>query len=97
MAVELREHDRRISGLHRTVGAIGTTVGDHTTKITVVTTELRETREDIAEIKRQIERSDEDRKKEGAYTRRAFYIAASSMFGFMLSIIGLIAVLVSHA
>jgi hypothetical protein len=49
--IELREHDRRISGLHRSLGVLSTDVGNHKTDISVLHTELGNIREDIAELK----------------------------------------------
>jgi septal ring factor EnvC (AmiA/AmiB activator) len=85
MAVELREHDRRLSGLHRTVGAIGTTVGDHTTKISVVTTELRETREDIADMKKDLAAARSEQKEEMTWVRRGLWLAAGTFMMFFVA------------
>jgi hypothetical protein len=82
--VELREHDRRLNGMHGTLGRLGVTVGDHSTEITRIGTQLEETRKDLGEIKEAL--SD---------TRRALYIVASTMVTFTLSIVGLTATLLN--
>lgn len=85
-AVEVRvnEHDRRLSGLHKTVGGLSTTVGDHDSALSGMRVELKETRQDLGEIKESL-----------VDTRRALYIVASTMATFTLSIIGLTATLLN--
>lgn len=51
VAIELREHDRRISGLHRTLGGLGTDVGDLKTNAAVSKKELDGLREDISDMR----------------------------------------------
>jgi hypothetical protein len=52
---ELREHDRRISGLHRTVGGLSTDVGQHKTDIAVLKRDLNEVSNDVKAIKEAVE------------------------------------------
>lgn len=52
--IELREHDRRITGLHGTVGRLSIDVGAHKADIAVIKSENHGTREDLAELKRDL-------------------------------------------
>lgn len=85
MAVELREHDRRLSGLHRTVGALSTDVGQHKTDIASIRLEVQGAREDIKEIKDEL-----------TWLRRGIWTAASALIGFMLTLGGLIIAITNH-
>lgn len=96
----LIEHDRRLIANHDTIarirdGAQG--INAHETKIATMSTELRETREDIADMKTGFEKDREERRKEGADTRRALYTVAAFMATFSATICGLIIALVGHA
>lgn len=95
--IELREHDRRISGLHRTTGALATQVGNHETAISNQRIELDETRKDVETITETLKEDREERRKEGADTRKALYTVAAFMATFSASIIGLVIALLSHA
>jgi transcription antitermination factor NusA-like protein len=53
--IELREHDRRISGLHRTVGGLSVDVAQHKTDIEVLKRDVHEVADDIADIKKAVE------------------------------------------
>ena len=68
MQIEVREHDRRISGLHKTLGGIAADVGGNKTDIEVLKRDVREARSDVDDLKQTIER-------EGEKNRRA--LAAS--------------------
>lgn len=87
--IELREHDRRISGLHRTVGGLSTEVGDHKTEIAVIHTELRGAREDIAEMKK-------DFSGQLTWVRRGLWAAAATFTMFVVALATLIVQLVGH-
>jgi peptidoglycan hydrolase CwlO-like protein len=56
MQVELREHDRRISSLHRSVGGIATDVGQHKTDIASLRLEVQGAREDIGELRKEMQK-----------------------------------------
>lgn len=53
--IELREHDRRLSGLHRTVGGLSVEVGGSKTDIEILKRDVREVSGDIADIKKAVE------------------------------------------
>ena len=53
--IQLREHDRRISGLHQTVGAHSGEIWGHKTDIEVLKRDVREVAGDIADIKQVVE------------------------------------------
>lgn len=109
----LNEHDRRLVANHDSIAKLRDQGAAHDTKIGVITTELRETREDIADMKTQLQRDSEERKrererdreertkersaqeKESADTRKALYVTAATLAGFMLTIVGLIATLLN--
>lgn len=93
----LVDHDRRLVANHDTLARLRDRSAAHDTKIEVITTELRETREDIADLRKTWERGREEQKAEGAASRRALYTVAGFMATFSLSLCGLIAVLLSHA
>lgn len=97
LEVRLRNHEVRLDANHNSISALRGTSGEHDVKIATITTELRETREDIAEMKRDFDSDRKERRAEGERTRRAFYTVAAFLATFSVSIMGLIAVLLgSH-
>lgn len=80
IAAELRNHDARLTANHDSIAVLRERTAAHDTKINVIATEIRETRTDIGEMGERLDR-----------VGRNFYVAASAMFGLMLSVIGLIA------
>lgn len=82
---EFRRHDQRLSANHDSLAIQRTQLAQHSTKIEVITAELRETRSDIAEMSVKL-----------ASNSKAFYTAAVAMGGMMLSICGLIGILLSN-
>lgn len=95
--IRLQNHEARLNATHDSIGVLRGVSGQHEVKIATITTELRETREDIGEMKRDFDADRKERRAEGERTRRAFYTVAAFLATFSVSIIGLIAVLLgSH-
>jgi chromosome segregation ATPase len=84
VAIELRElrkeSDRRISGLHRTVGGLATDVGGNKSDIAVLKEGREQMREDIAQLEGKMERGFEriEEKIDGQFTtwRRTIWTGA---------------------
>jgi septal ring factor EnvC (AmiA/AmiB activator) len=53
--VRLANHESRLNANHDSLAKIRDVAADHETRISVITTELRETREDVADIKKVVE------------------------------------------
>lgn len=82
---EFRRHDQRLTANHDSLAIQRTQLAQHSTKIEVITAELRETRSDIGEMSERL-----------ASNSKAFYTAAITMGTMMLSVCGLIAVLLTN-
>lgn len=95
--IQLTEHERRLGGLHKKLGGVQVEGADHTRKIAVLETEMEDVSGDISEIKAALEKDRDERRKEGADTRRALYTVAAFMATFSASIVGLIIALLGHA
>lgn len=95
VSFRLDEHDRRLDGLHRSIGRVSVDVGGHKEKLATVRGEIDEIREDIRDIKSEMKEDRVERRKEGSDTRRALYILASTMVTFTLSMVGLTATLLN--
>jgi len=73
----LVEHDRRLIANHDTIARIRDGekgVNAHETKLGVITTELRETREDLSEIRREL-----------AWVKRGLWAAAGTFLMFFVA------------
>jgi ribosomal protein L19E len=77
--VRLRNHDARLESHHTAIGDLRAITARHDTKIEVISTELRETRDDMKEIRDEIK-----------WIRRGMWTAAAALVGFMLTFGGLI-------
>lgn len=94
--VELRNHEASLAANHSAIGDLRERTAAHDTAIKVVTTEHRETREDISQISKQLEAGNREFNLKLSAVQRSFYTAAVAMLTMMLSICGLIAVLLSN-
>lgn len=94
--VELRSHDARLTANHDAIGRLRERTAEHGTKIEVITTELRETREDIGQLATQLASNSREVNGKLSGQSKAFFTAAAAMGGMMLSICGLIAVLLAN-
>jgi hypothetical protein len=79
--IQLREHDRRISGLHKTVGVHSVEISGHKTDIEVLKRDVREVAGDIADIKDVVE---EEGKRNRASNSRVIW----ALVGLALSAAG---------
>lgn len=93
--VELRNIDASIKAHHTAIGDLRERAAAHHTKIEVITAEHRETREDIAQMSKQLEAGNREFNLKLSAVQRSFYTAAAAMCTMMLSICGLVAVLLS--
>lgn len=83
---QLRQHDVRITANHDAIGRLRASNAVHDTAIKVIGTEVAEMRTDIGEMNIRLDR-----------LGRNFYVAAAAMCGLMLSVLGLVVTLLSHA
>jgi ParB-like chromosome segregation protein Spo0J len=60
---ELREHDRRISALHKTVGGLSTDLGGNKTDIKILQRDVKDVEGDVADLKDAIEKEGEKNRK----------------------------------
>lgn len=84
--IRLEEHDRRLIANHDSIATLRGVSARHDTKIEVITTELRETREDIAEMKSSQERVWAEQKGEMRWMRRGLWAAAGSFLVFNIAL-----------
>jgi chromosome segregation ATPase len=70
----LRDHDRRLEANHDSLKEIRVSNASHETKISVITTELRETREDLSEIRREL-----------TWVKRGLWAAAATFLMFFVA------------
>ena len=88
--VRLRNHDERLDASHRSVSELRNTSARHETEIKVTGTEVREIREDIGEMKRELARAREEQKGEMVWIRRGLWAAAASFMTFVLMLAAVI-------
>jgi len=79
--IRLRQHEERLAANHDSVSRLRDVSANHETRISVITTELRETREDVAEIKKVVE---EEGKRNRASNNRVVW----ALVGLSLSAAG---------
>lgn len=89
VSVRLANHDARLESHHHAIGDLRSTSATHTTEIAVIRTELKEVKDDLAEIKETV-------KTEMTWIRRGMWTAATALIGFMLTLSGLIAAVLSN-
>lgn len=85
----LREHDRRLDASHDSIGGLRAGQAKQAVEIAVMHTELSGVREDISELKGNVE-------SQMAWVRRGLWVAAGTFLTFILAIAGLIATLLGH-
>lgn len=76
----LRNAEQRLDATHNSITVLRDSSARHETKISVITTELRETREDISEIKDQLK-----------WVLRGLWAAAASFLMFAVALAALVA------
>jgi septal ring factor EnvC (AmiA/AmiB activator) len=83
--IRLRNHEVRIDANHDSLSKLRETSAQHETKIQVITTELRETREDLTEIR-----------KELTWVKRGLWAAAGTFLMFFVAAFSLLLSLSGH-
>ena len=91
LEVTLRNHEARINANHDSLATLREKSAGHNTKIEVITTELRETREDIGDMKRELGAARTEQKAEMTWVRRGLWAAAATFMLFVVALAGLIA------
>lgn len=76
--IRLDNHDQRLIANHDSIATLRDKSADHETRISVISTELRETREDIQEMRDLI-------RKELAWVRRGLWVAAGTFLAFFIA------------
>lgn len=94
--IRLSNHDERLAANHDSIRELRGTSARHETEIKVSLTEQRETREDVADLKKSFEEERKERREDSEKTRKAFYSAAVTLGTLSLTVIGLIIVLLQH-
>jgi septal ring factor EnvC (AmiA/AmiB activator) len=83
--IRLRNHEARLDANHDSLAKLRDTSATHETKIQVITTELRETREDLSEIRREL-----------TWVKRGLWAAAGSFLMFFVAAFSLLLSLSGH-
>lgn len=86
----LRQHESRLDANHDSIAKLRDTAAGHETKITVITTELRETREDVGEIRIVVEKQRQEQKDEMVWFRRALIGATATFLMAFIAALSLI-------
>jgi hypothetical protein len=87
---ELRNHDQRLTANHDTIAALREKGAGHDTKIEVVATELRETREDIGDLRIGLAETRAEQKGEMANLRHGAWTLAATFLMFTVAIVTLL-------
>ena|SRR6187200_1727023 len=80
----------RLDASHRTTTELRGVSARHETEIKVTGTEVREIREDIGEMKRELAKAREEQKGEMVWIRRGLWAAAASFMTFVLMLAAVI-------
>jgi predicted RNase H-like nuclease (RuvC/YqgF family) len=88
--VRLRTHEARLDSSHRSVTELRSTSTRHETEIKVTGTEVREIREDIGEMKRELADARKEQKSEMIWLRRAIWGATFTFAGSIIAFATLI-------
>jgi hypothetical protein len=83
--VRLRNHDARLESHHNALGTLRSASSRHETEIKVMDAALRETRDDIADIKRDLGDARVEQKNEMAWVRRGLWAAAATFMMFFVA------------
>jgi septal ring factor EnvC (AmiA/AmiB activator) len=94
--VRLRNHEARLEANHDSIAKIRDQSASHETRISVITTELRETREDIADMKRDLKDARDEQREEMVWVRRGLWAAAGTFLLFFVAAASLLLNLSGH-
>jgi len=89
--IRLRNHETRLDANHDSIAKIRDVAANHETRISVITTELRETREDIADMRRELGDARNEQRAEMTWVRRGLWAAAATFTIFVVALATLIA------
>lgn len=92
--VRLRNQEARLEASHKSISTLRDVSARHETEIKVTTTEVRETREDISEIRKAMERQRQEQKDELTWFRRALIGATIT---FLMAFIAALALVLQAA
>lgn len=92
----LVEHDRRLISNHDSLAKLRDASAGHNTKIEVITTELRETREDIGDMKKDLAAARAEQREEMVWLRRGAWTAAGTFLLFFVAAASLLLNLSGH-
>lgn len=90
MEAILRNLEARTEANHQTIGELRSASARHDTDIKVISTELRETREDIGDIKRDLAAARSEQKAEMTWIRRGLWAAAGTFMLFFVAVASLL-------
>lgn len=90
LEVRVRTVERQLDASHTSMGKLRDASSRHETEIKVTGTEVREIREDIAEMKAALTKAREEQKGEMVWIRRGLWAAAASFMTFVLMLAALI-------
>lgn len=88
--VRLRNHEARLEASHRSISVLRDASARHETEIKVTGTELRETREDIADMKTELAAARAEQRGEMVWVRRGLWAAAATFTMFVVALATLI-------
>lgn len=88
--IRFRGVENRLDASHRSITELRGTSARHETEIQVTGTEVREIREDIAEMKQELGKAREEQKAESVLLRRTFIAAAGTFGMFIVALASLI-------
>ena len=88
--VRLRNHEARLDAYHRSISTLRDASARHETEIKVTGTELRETREDIADMKKELSSARAEQKAEMIWVRRGLWAAAGTFLMFVVALASLL-------
>ena len=94
--LRLRNHETRLDANHDSIAKLREKSAAHDTEIKVITTELRETREDIGEMRIAMEKQRQEQKDEMAWIRRGLWAAAATFLMFFIAAASLLLNLSGH-
>jgi chromosome segregation ATPase len=88
--IRFRGLESRLDASHRSVTELRGVSSRHETEIQVTGTEVREIREDIGEMKRELAEARKEQKAEMVWIRRGLWAAAGTFLMFVLALASLI-------
>lgn len=94
--IRFRNHETRLDANHDSIAKLRDQGASHETRISVITTELRETREDIADMKKDLASARAEQREEMVWVRRGLWAAAGTFLLFFVAASSLLLNLSGH-